>query len=599
MLNPTNTSLLNLLKRLWPHITDKRRKQFSVLFLLMIVCSLAEMISIGAILPFLAVLTAPERLFEVGFVRAVAQYANITDPQSLLLPLTILFSAAAVTSGGLRLLLLWAQTRISHSVGADLSISIYRRSLYQPYMVQISRNSSELIAGISGKASNVVHCAIVPVLVLASSFLMLIAIISTLIALQPTVALAAFVGFGAIYGCVIFFVKKRLKREGDRLNESSAQVIKALQEGLGGIRDVLLDGTQNVYCDIYKKADLSFRASQANISIISNSPRFAIEALGIVLIAFLAYALASRAEGVAGAVPLLGALALGAQRLLPILQQSYSSWSGMKGGQALLEDAITLLEQPLPAHADEIAPKQIQFDKQIVLNTVSFRYPTQNKNVLEGISFAIPKGARVGIIGSTGSGKSTILDVLMGLLIPTEGELCIDNQAITASNYRSWQAHIAHVPQVIFLADTSVAANIAFGVPLDQIDIERVRLSARQAQLATSIESWPDGYNTMVGERGVRLSGGQRQRIGIARALYKKADVIIFDEATSSLDNETEASVMSALEALSTDLTIISVAHRITTLQNCSQIIEIDNGRVQRITKYADIVKTTESHSKI
>jgi ABC-type multidrug transport system fused ATPase/permease subunit len=584
MPNSTNSSLSSLLRRLWPHITFKRRKQFLVLFLLMIVCSVAEMVSIGAILPFLAVLTAPERLFEVGFVRTAAGYVSITEPRSLLLPLTILFSAAAAISGGLRLLLLWAQTRISHSVGADLSISIYRRSLYQPYMVQISRNSSELIAGISGKASNVVHCAIVPVLVLASSFLMLVAIVSTLIALQPTVAMIAFLGFGTIYSLVIFFVKKRLKNEGDRLNESSTQVIKALQEGLGGIRDVLLDGTQNLYCDIYKKADRSLRLSQANISIISSSPRFAIEALGIVLIAFLAYALASRAEGVAGAVPLLGALALGAQRLLPILQQSYSSWSGMKGGHALLEDAIALLEQPLPPHADEPAPEPIPFVNNITFNAVSFRYPSQEKNVLENVSFTIPKGARVGVVGTTGGGKSTLLDVLMGLLIPTEGGLRIDNQLITASNYRSWQAHIAHVPQAIFLADTSIAANIAFGSSSDQIDIERIKQSAKQAQIAETIESWPDGYETQVGERGVRLSGGQRQRIGIARALYKKVDVIIFDEATSALDSETENSVMLAVDRLSTAITLIMVAHRLSTLKNCTHIIELVNGKIVEIS---------------
>jgi ATP-binding cassette subfamily B protein len=388
---------------------------------------------------------------------------------------------------------------------------------------------------------------------------------------------------------VIFFVKKRLKNEGDRLNESSTQVIKALQEGLGGIRDVLLDGTQNLYCDIYKKADRSLRVSQANISIISSSPRFAIEALGIVLIAFLAYALASRAEGVAGAVPLLGALALGAQRLLPILQQSYSSWSGMKGGQASLDDAIALLEQPLPPQADEPTPKPIPFVKHIMVNAVSFRYPTQDKNVLDNVSFIIPKGARVGIIGTTGSGKSTLLDVLMGLLIPTEGGLQIDSNFITASNYRSWQAHIAHVPQAIFLADTSIAANIAFGSSADQIDVERIRQSAEQAQIAETIESLPDGYETRVGERGVRLSGGQRQRIGIARALYKKADVIIFDEATSALDNETESSVMSAINGLSAEITLIMVAHRLTTLKNCTHIIELVNGKIIRITLSSEV----------
>jgi ABC-type bacteriocin/lantibiotic exporter with double-glycine peptidase domain len=546
----------------------------------MIFCSLAEVVSIGTILPFLAVLTAPERLFEIDFVRISAAFVDITDPQQLLFPLTLLFATAALVSGGLRLLLLWAQTRISYSVGADLSISIYRRCLYQPYLTQISRNSSELIAGISGKASNIVHFAIVPILVLASSCLIVVAIASTLLVLQPTVAVIAFLGFAIIYSVVILTFKKRLKLDSDRLSQSSTEVIKALQEGLGGIRDVLLDGTQNLYSDIYKRADLSLRVAQANISVISSSPRFVIEALGIVLIAGLAFGLASRSEGIGGAVPLLGALALGAQRLLPILQQAYSSWAGMRGGQTLLEDSLDLLEQPLPPYANQPPADPIPFEREISLNSVAFRYPSQPTSILRDIQFAIPKGARIGIVGTTGSGKSTLLDILMGLLTPTDGALKIDNREITSANCRSWQAHIAHVPQVIFLADTSIAANIAFGCPPDQIDYSRIKQCAEQAQIASTIEKLPEGYETKVGERGVRLSGGQRQRIGIARALYKKANVIVFDEATSALDDGTENDVMSAINGLSDEITLIMVAHRLSTLRNCTQIVEVQNGTI-------------------
>lgn len=588
-------SLLPLLYRLWPHISLRRRRQFALLFLLMVVCSIGEIVSIGTILPFLAVLISPERLFDIQFVKIAATYFGVTEPRDLLFPLTVLFASAALLSGALRLSLLWAQTRLSQALGADLSISIYRRSLFQPYEIQISRNSSDLIAGISGKASNVVNCAIVPILVIASSCLMLFAIISTLVALEPKVALMAFTGFGLIYGVVSFVVKKQLKASGERVNRESTQVIKALQEGLGGIRDVLIDGTQNVYCDVYRKADVSLRLAHASISTISNSPRFAIEALGIVLIALLAYGLASRDEGVAGAVPLLGALALGAQRLLPILQQTYSSWAGMVGGQALLAEALDLLEQPLPAYADKPMPSAMPFRNAISAVALSFRYTTKPVNVLENISFTIPRGARVGIIGLTGSGKSTLLDIMMGLLIPTSGCLKIDDITVTEENYRSWQAHIAHVPQVIFLADISIAENIAFGLPTTKIDMNRVKLCARQAQIADTIESWDEGYDTRVGERGVKLSGGQRQRIGIARALYKQADVIIFDEATSALDNETETAVMHSINSLSAELTLILVAHRLSTLKNCTHIIEVAYGCIERFGSYTDIIGERES----
>ena len=231
-----------------------------------------------------------------------------------------------------------------------------------------------------------------------------------------------------------------------------------------------------------------------------------------------------------------------------------------------------------------------RFRRAISAEALSFHYASNTTNILDSLNFTIPRGSRVGIIGSTGSGKSTLLDILMGLLVPTSGCLKIDGKTVTQENHRSWQAHIAHVPQVIFLSDTSIAENIAFGLPMAQIDFDRVKLCARQAQIAETIESWDRGYSTSVGERGVRLSGGQRQRIGIARALYKRADVIIFDEATSALDNETETAVMRSINSLSPELTVILVAHRLSTLQNCTHIIEVVNGRIKRFGSYVEII---------
>jgi len=251
---------------------------------------------------------------------------------------------------------------------------------------------------------------------------------------------------------------------------------------------------------------------------------------------------------------------------------------------------LELLDQPLPDYIDQPVDKPLPFQKQIALKQLSFRYSSQTPWVLKNLSLIIPKGSRIGFIGTTGSGKSTLLDIVMGLLQPTEGLLEIDNQAITYVNYRAWQAHIAHVPQTIYLADSSVEENIAFGIPKNQIDPVRVRKAAQQAQIADKIESWPKQYQTFVGERGIRLSGGQRQRIGIARALYKQSDVIIFDEATSSLDTETEQAVMQSIEGLSKDLTLLIIAHRLTTLRNCTQIVQLGDGGVKRIGDYLDIV---------
>jgi ABC-type multidrug transport system fused ATPase/permease subunit len=585
-----NQSIKTLLKRLWQHISPRRRGQFGLLLVLMLLSSFAEILSIGAVLPFLGVLTVPERVFEHAVAQPIIHALGLTMPEQLLLPLTIAFAVAALIAGAMRLLLLWGSTRLSFATGADLSISIYRRTLYQPYEVHCARNSSEVINGISSKANGVIYNIIVPALTLISSSVMLIAILIALLAAEPVIALAAFGGFGLIYAFIIRLTRKQLLANSQRIARESSHVIKSLQEGLGGIRDVLIDGSQATYCHIYRNADLPLRRAQGNNLFISTSPRYGMEALGMMLIAALAYSLAQQTDGIAKAIPILGALALGAQRLLPVLQQAYGSWTTIQGGQASLQDTLELLDQPLPDYAGQPAAEPLPFKHNISLKQLAFRYSPRTPYVLKHLNLTIAKGSRVGFIGTTGSGKSTLLDIVMGLLNPTDGTLEIDGQLVMPTNNRSWQAHIAHVPQAIFLADSSIEENIAFGIPKDQIDHERVRQAAQQAQIADSIESWPKQYQTFVGERGIRLSGGQRQRIGIARALYKQGDVIIFDEATSALDSETEEAVMQAIEGFSKDLTVLIIAHRLTTLKNCTQIVELGKDGIKRADTYAQMV---------
>ena len=578
-----------LLRRLWHHISPRRRSQFTLLLVLMILASFAEILSIGAVLPFLAILTDPVRVFAYPSAQPIIQAVGLTEPKQLLLPLTIAFGMAALIAGAMRLLLLWASTRLSYAAGADLSISIYRRTLYQPYAVHVARNSSEIINGISSKTGSAIY-TINMILNLISSSVMLIGILIALLSVDPVVALAAFGGFGLIYAFIIQLTRNRLLTNSQIVARESTSVIKSLQEGLGGIRDVLIDGSQATYCQIYRNADQPLRRAEGNSSFINYSPRYGMETLGMLLIAALAYTLAKQVDGIAKAIPVLGALVLGAQRLLPVLQQAYGSWSGIQGGQASLQDALELLDQPLPDYAVQSLVKPILFRQQINLKQISFRYSLEAPWVLKDLNLTITKGKRVGFIGTTGSGKSTLLDIVMGLLEPTAGSLEVDGQAIVPSNQRAWQAHIAHVPQAIFLADSTIEENIAFGVSKDQIDSLRVQQAARKAQIADSIESWPSGYQTFVGERGIRLSGGQRQRIGIARALYKQADVIIFDEATSALDTETEQAVTQSIEELSKDLTLLIIAHRLTTLKNCTQIVELGEGRIKRVSSYQDMV---------
>ncbi|MFM2030151.1 MAG: hypothetical protein RL517_1344 [Pseudomonadota bacterium] len=560
------------------------------LLVLIVFTSFAEVVSIGAVVPFLAVLTNPERVFTHTAAQPAIHFFGLASPEQLLLPITIAFGSAALITGLMRLTLFWASTRLSFATGADLSISIYQRTLFQSYSVHCSRNSSEVINGISTKASSVIYGVIFPFLMMISSSVMLIAILFALLTVEPVIALTAFGGFGMIYIVIVGLTRRQLVSDSQCIAKESTQVIKALQEGLGAIRDVLINGNQATYCQIYRDADLPLRRAQGNHIFIGQSPRYAVEALGMILLAALAYVLSQQQDGITKAIPILGALAVGAQRLLPVLQLTYGSWTSIRGHQATLKDVIELLEQPLPECAVLTNIKPLPFSKSIRLNQLGFRYSSQMPFVLRQINLEIVKGSRVGFIGATGSGKSTLLDIVMALLMPTEGSLQIDNKTVTQANQSAWQKHIAHVPQSIFLTDGTIAENIAFGVAKEDIDNQRIQLSAQQAQIAEHIESLPRKYQTIVGERGIRLSGGQRQRIGIARALYKQADVIIFDEATSALDNETEQSVMEAIEKLGEDLTVLIIAHRLTTLKNCTQVIEIGDGSIKRVGTYQDIV---------
>ena len=595
MLPKDTVPIRKLLGRLWHHMGVRRQRQFAILILLTLIVTFAEVVSLGALLPFLSILIVPDKVFSLPVVAYVAPAWGIYSAEQLVLPLTVGFVAIALVAGILRLLLLWATTKFTFTSGSDLSIEVYRRTLYQPYDVHIARNSSEVVSGIVNNVNGVVFWVMQPVLTLISSIVLMVAITVTLIFIDPIVALTAMSGFGFCYLVITLLSRRRLKQNGQRINDEQIQVIKALQEGLGGIRDVLLDGTQPVYCDIYRKADRPLRQASGSNIFISGSPRFAMEALGMALIAFMAYALSQRAGGIAPALPMLGVLALSAQRLLPALQQSYFAWSSITGSYPSLAHIMALLDRPLPQELFQPEPLPLSFEKSIRFESVSFRYTQDSPWVLENFNLNIVKGSRIGITGGTGSGKSTALDLLLGLLTPTEGVLLVDGEPCVGSRVRAWQKTLAHVPQNIYLADVTLAENIAFGVPKEFIDMERVRRVARQAQIAEFIESRNDGYQVNVGERGIRLSGGQRQRIGIARALYKQAKVLVFDEATSALDNATEQSVMDAIDGLDRDLTILIIAHRISTLNRCDTVIELENGQVKRQGTYDQLFSSVSN----
>ena len=327
---------------LWRHLSKRRKKQFSMLLILMVVASISEVISVGAVLPFLGILTAPEQVYQHALMQPLIQYLEISEPNQLILPLTIVFIIAALFAGIIRLTLLYVTTRLSYATGADISINIYRRTLYQEYAVHVARNSSEVINGIINKTNTVISSILTPILMLMSSIILLIGIIGALFFIDISIALTALLGFGFLYWMVIYYTRKQLKENSQCIANQSTMMIKSLQEGMGGIRDVLIDGTQQFYCQLYRNADLPLRRASGDNQFISGSPRYAMEAIGMVLIAILAYFMTQQQNGIAAAIPVLGALALGAQRLLPVLQQAYSSYSLIKGSKSSFEDVLNL-----------------------------------------------------------------------------------------------------------------------------------------------------------------------------------------------------------------------------------------------------------------
>ncbi|PSJ61675.1 ABC transporter ATP-binding protein [Mesorhizobium soli] len=543
----------------------------------MLAGAVAEVVTIGAIVPLLAIIASPAGAPGHGVASSLLGFLGAGDPVIAVYAVTCLFALAALGAATLRLALLWASNSFVYGMSYELGVKLYADTLFQPYAYHTQRNSSEIIATIN-KVQVVTNNVLLPLMQGAISAVIGLFIVGGLIAIDPVVALVAGVGFSGIYLIASVTARKRLRRNGGLIARAQTRRVQTMQEGLGGIRDVLLDRSQPVFVETYEQAEADFRDARVRNAVLAGAPRFVVEAVGMVLIAAVAVTMVQRPGGIAAALPVLGALALGAQRLLPLIQQLYSGWALALGNKAVLTDIVVLLDRPTPATT--AAEAALPFEGAIGLRQVGYAYPGRAA-ALRNVDLVIPKGSRVGIAGKTGSGKSTLMDLIIGLLEPTAGDIRIDGVKLTAANRAAWQRNIAHVPQAIFLADASVAENIAFGVRKADIDPGRVRRAAEQAELAEVIAALPQRYDTRIGERGIQLSGGQRQRIGIARALYKQASVLVFDEATSALDTETETAVMAAIERLDRGLTILIIAHRLSTLEGCDMVVRLEAGQAK------------------
>lgn len=568
--------------------------QFMVLVLFTLCGALTEMITLGAVVPVLSLLAKPDLIHQYTFIQSVFNAIGWGTSGNTLLYSCIVFAVLSLLAAIMRTAIAWFGFKFAFVVGLDIGAQVYGSTLHQSYLYHTKKSSSDILAGLN-KIQQVVSVVYQSVICLISITLGS-AILIALILIDASLALAVFGAFAGLYLVISFGVRRHLRVNSRIAAQYERLRIKAMQEGLGAIRDVLVDAKQDFYLERFKAYDRTFRRAQALNGVLAVAPRYLIEGLGISVILGAAYWLSRSGGGFMAAIPVLGAIALAAQRLLPQAQQVYMGWATIAGNSHAIADVLELIDGDAQAETPAV-PEKLSFRRVVELEDISFKY--DDNVALSHVSCEIPFGAKIGIMGRTGSGKSTLADVLLGLLPPSSGVIKVDGETLRPAVMAAWQAAIAHVPQSVYLVDASILENIALGVPEDEIDHHLVEVAAQGAQLNEFLEVLPRGIHAEVGERGVRLSGGQCQRIGLARALYKQASLIVLDEATSALDNDTEELVMEAVRGLSREVTVVIIAHRLTTLRDCDTIIELESGRIVRQGSYAQLIGDATSRHQL
>lgn len=594
---PKNTLSHNVLI-LWQFISVRNKRRFLVICIMTVVHALFEAASLGSLLPFLTAITSPELLMENAYVVALTRQLGVVEKEQLVLLTTITFISIVVLTALFRFLILHAQYRFAHNCADDLSERLFDQVLAQDFG-EISRiNSSEIVSVITIKINQLINSVIVPQLLLLSSVFISAVLIGGLMLVDWKLTLSVSSIIFIIYAGWLRRIKRRLSQNSSIISTELNSLVKVIQESLGGIREIILGNLAQSVNDRFAKAGRRLRSSLADVLFLAAAPRIVLEMSLIVVVASLAYFLFYTRGSIVSAIPTLGLLAYVAQRLLPAAQQMYANIATIQGCKELVDDiAVMLIEHPKTNCANsamvenipdtnDVASTNLGFETSIVFENVGYSYDVAEGPVLKNVSFEIRKGQRIGIFGRTGSGKSTLLDLILGLLKPTNGKILIDNKDRSTFSNQEWYSIVSSVPQSIFLADTTILRNIAGLESVEEISSELAIHCAKLAQIYDDINSFADGFDTNVGERGVRLSGGQLQRIGVARGLYKQSQLLVLDEVTSSVDKSVEKQLELSLKTLPEELTIIKVAHRIETLRECDNIFELQNGRIEKSGTY-------------
>ncbi|TDS82500.1 ABC transporter ATP-binding protein [Comamonas sp. JUb58] len=576
----------NTLQKIWTLFTPGEQRRTVLMLMLVILMALAETVGVISIMPFLTVLARTDVIHENAWLSKIYQHFSFTSTNAFIIALGFTSMALVIASSLFKAVTLHTINRFIYMLRHSLSARLLSRYLHQPYEFFLMRNPAELSKNVLSEADQLTFSLLQPLAQLIAHGTVMLAMVALIVAYDPWMAAGIVVAVGLLYGTIYLLVRGRLRRTGNARQEADVGRYKSCSEALASIKDVKVTHTADAWLSTYSRHSREFSRHMASVETITASPLYIVEAAGYTGLIIIALILLQQSNDVAHVLPALGMYGFAAYRLLPAAQIMYRGFAKLQYSNATLDiihNDIKLTDEPTQQSSEMLRPQH-----EIRLSGIFYAYPsTPQKPVLYDFDLKIPANTSLGIAGASGSGKSTLMDILLGLLQPQAGMLSVDGQRIDVSNVHSWQRAIGYVPQNIYLSDTSVAANIAFGVPPDDIDMQAVKRAARSAQIHDFVvDELPQGYSTLVGDRGIRLSGGQRQRIGIARALYRDPPVLLMDEATSALDSKTEEAVNETVRTLSSSRTIIVIAHRETSLRACTGIFRIINETGSRNPKF-------------
>lgn len=551
--------------------------------MLVVMMAFAELAGVASIGPFMALVGGAAQLEGDGILARIYQYTGSTNQSSFVFWVGVGVLVSLTLAAVISMLTTWRLSLYAQQVGAEISIRLFKHYMQQPWLFHAGSNSSVLTNNVSQESIRVTDGIIGPLMQMNAKVVMAGVMAGAIFLFNPVVALVGIIIFFSSYFILYRLVRSQLSVGGDRMTQAQNLRFKLMSEGFGGIKDVLILGRQSYFNRQFEAASHTFSHAKGSIIALSQVPRYAMELVAFGSVIFLVLYLLSAHQGnFVTVLPILSVYALAGFKLLPAFQQIYSSIATIRGNMA----AFATIHQDLlasvggKAGSDVVEQSCPQPQISVSLENIVFQYPGSTNAALNGLTLTLPANKIIGLVGSSGSGKTTAIDILLGLMSPQTGKLCIDNVPLELKQLRAWQNKLGFVPQSIYLADASIRENIAFGLPTDLIDEKRVSRAVKMAHLDELLARLPEGLATKVGERGIQLSGGQRQRIGIARALYDNADILVLDEATSALDGITEKLVMDAIHDFSGKKTIVLIAHRLSTVRQCSMIYFMDSGRV-------------------